>query len=275
MGCACYSRQRMRQSFKTIGVWLVLMVLFVAFYQVFSTKPDGAAPAIAEASQSAVRWSSWLPMVLVVAFFIYFMRLQRKYRPSHEGVRLLAEGRYAQALERFEQYRTKLPKEPTGLLNLGLTKLQLWKLEAALVDLEAARSLTQGKAKVGELATFAAEHLAITQALLGKEADARQSLQSIPAGQGHPGRVRLSEAILLARAGDAVGARAKLNTFEAKQLGGTLGALARTVDALCIERVSGERRHVDRIALFGETGPEELARAWPELVSFVERAPAW
>ena len=44
---------------------------------------------------------------------------------------------------------------------------------------------------------------------------------------------------------------------------------------MCIEKLTGELRHVDRIALFGETGPEELRKAWPELIAFVERAPAW
>lgn len=42
-----------------------------------------------------------------------------------------------------------------------------------------------------------------------------------------------------------------------------------------IEHLSGEKRHVDRIALFGETGPEGLRKGWPELIDFVERAPAW
>ena len=71
------------------------------------------------------------------------------------------------------------------------------------------------------------------------------------------------------------GARAKLSTFEVKQTSGTIGTFARTLDAFCIERLTGELRHIDRIALFGETGPEGLRKAWPEFIAFVERAPAW
>ena len=100
-------------------------------------------------------------------------------------------------------------------------------------------------------------------------------LAEVPAGRGDPGRVGLAEAILLIRAGDAMGARAKLGRFEVKHMAGTIGALARTLDALCIERLTGELRHVDRVALFGESGPDELRKAWPELIAFVERAPAW
>lgn len=111
------------------------------------------------------------------------------------------------------------------------------------------------------------EHLALTHALLGRTGDAQRMLIEVPAGQGDPGLVALAQAILLqrARADDAAGARAKLNSFEAKQLTGSIGALARTLDALCIEKLTGELRHVDRVAQFGETG----------LVAFVERAPEW
>jgi hypothetical protein len=58
-------------------------------------------------------------------------------------------------------------------------------------------------------------------------------------------------------------------------MAGTIGALARTIDALCIEQLTQERRHVDRVVLFGEAAPDELKRHWPELIAFVERAPAW
>jgi hypothetical protein len=42
-----------------------------------------------------------------------------------------------------------------------------------------------------------------------------------------------------------------------------------------VEEASGELRHVDAVPLFGETGPEGLRKAWPELIAVVERAPAW
>ena len=260
---------------KTVALWVVLIILFVAFYQVFSQPPPaGGVHEPVPTPQWSTIFANWLPIVFLFLFFIFFMRrLQSRHAPTHEGVKLLGQGRYVQALEIFEKYRRAQPNEPAGAFNSASTKLQLWKLDAALVDLEAARKMAKGK--VAALAALLPEHLALVQALLGRLGDARQSVQDIPADQADPGRVRLAEAIILVRSGDAAGARAKLSSFEVKQMSGTMGALARTLDAMCIERLTGELRHVDRIALFGETGPEELRKAWPELINFVERAPAW
>jgi hypothetical protein len=260
---------------KTVVLWVVLIILFVAFYQVFSQPPpEGGSHEPAPSAQWSSILANWLPIVFLFLFFIFFMRrLQSRHAPTHEGVKLLGQGRYVQALEIFEKYRQAQPNEPAGAFNSGSTKLQLWKLDAALADLESARAMAKGK--VAALTALLPEHLALVQALLGREASARQNLKDIPADQADPGRIRLAEAILLARSGDAAGARAKLSSFEVKQMAGTIGALARTLDAMCVERLTGELRHVDRIALFGETGPDGLRKAWPELISFVERAPAW
>jgi hypothetical protein len=35
---------------------------------------------------------------------------------------------------------------------------------------------------------------------------------------------------------------------------------------------TGEQRHVDRVTLFGEVGPDRLGAFWPELVAWVEKA---
>jgi len=272
----------MSNSVKTIILWVVLIVLFVAFYQVFQHAPsDGAAPEpVSERTGHAESaWSSvvlqWLPIVFLFLFFVFFLRaLQKRHAASHEGARLLNQGRYLQALEYFDKYRREQSKQPAGPFNTGVARLQLWKLDEALNDLEAAVRLTN-KRQPEELAALLPEHQALTLALLGRAAEARQKLAAVPAGTGDPGRQALTEAILLARAGDAAGARTKLGIFEVKQLGGTVGALARTLDALCIEQLTAERRHVDRVALYGEASPDGLKRAWPELVAFVERAPAW
>jgi hypothetical protein len=59
-----------------------------------------------------------------------------------------------------------------------------------------------------------------------------------------------------------------------KQLGGGTGALVNALRAWAIERTTGELRHVDRVLLFGETGPQAVEKVWPELAQFVARAPA-
>ncbi len=267
----------MSQAWKTIILWVVLIVLFVAFYNVFQHRPEaGDAPVAAPATQTDLTGlaAQWLPIVFLFLFFVFFMRaLQKRHAASHEGARLLAQGRYLQALEHFEKYRRQQAKQAAGPFNSGVARLQLWKLDEAVADLEAAEKL--GGGRHAQLGPLLQEHLALSLALLGRSDDARRRLASVPHDEGDPGRIGLAEAILLARSGDAAGARTRLGAFEVKQLGGSVGALARTLDALCIEQLSGERRHIDRVALYGEVSPDGLKKVWPELVAFVDRAPAW
>ncbi|MBE2253490.1 MAG: hypothetical protein IAE78_28440 [Myxococcus sp.] len=122
------------------------------------------------------------------------------------------------------------------------------------------------------MAPLVVEHQALVKALLGDVAGARQALGQRPSS-ADPRLNTLTEAVLQLRAGDLEGARTRLGRFDAKQLAGTFGALGRALEGFCVAQLSGELRHVDRVALYGETGSGELASAWPELVAFVERAP--
>lgn len=259
---------------RTIVLWLVLVAAFFGFYRFFAAHPP--AEPMPE-TDDATLWrgiaTQFLPLIVLFTIFVVVMRRSRKKNAlANEGVGLMSQGRYAEALEKFEQYRRANPKEAAGAFNAGVAKLSLWKLESAAEDLKAAEQL--GGHKLATLVTLLPEHLALTLALLSDEPGARRSLAALPAGKGDAGRIALAEAILLARSGNSSEARRLLGSFEAKQLGGSVGALARTVDAMCVESLTGELRHVDRIALFGETGPQELRKAWPEIVAFVERAPA-
>lgn len=260
---------------KTIALWVTLIVLFVAFYQFYSVPPDPAAVQAAPGKSSS--WLSiffkLLPVIFIALFALFFWGAVRRNRETVEGLRLFREGRYVQALALYEKYRKAQPNQPLAAMNTGAARLFLWKLEQALVDLQEAQRLLG--TQEWELRGMLLENLALTQALLGRAGDARLTLNNLPDGKADPSRVGLVEGILLARTGDAAGARLKLGTFAVKQQGGSVGAMGRAVDGLCIETLTGERRHVDRVALFGETGPDELRKAWPELVAYVERAPAW
>ncbi|MFO0597836.1 MAG: hypothetical protein U0228_21220 [Myxococcaceae bacterium] len=269
----------MSRQMRTIGLWVVLMVLFVAFYQFFSSEPaaghDVAPAANTERTSLWSVLSSWLPIVFLFLFFVFFMRrVNARNQVTNDGIQLLWAGRYLQALEIFEQERAKDPKQPVHVFNAGSAKLQLWKLGAAAADFEATSKLVV-KGKEGALATILPEHLGLTFALLGRTGEAWKCVKEMPVAPTESGRRLLTEGVLLAREGNFSEARRKLGAFEVKQLSGTIGALARTVDALCIEKTNGELRHVDRVALFGEAAPDELERGWPELVDFVKRAPAW
>jgi len=256
---------------RTIVIWVVLIILFFGFYAFFAAHPSAEpSPRTDDVSLWQAIVTQFLPiMVLFTVFVVFMRRLRRQSLPATVGVTLLSQGRYAEALAQFEQDRSTNPKDTVGVFNTGVAKLSLWKLEA---DLQAAEQMAGGKRPV--LETLLPEHLALAFALVGDEAAARQRLATIASGKGDPGRIALAEAILLTRAGNPSEARRRLGSFESKQLGGTMGALARVVDAMCVESLTGELRHVDRVALFGEGGPDELRKAWPDFVAFIERAPA-
>ena len=87
-------------------------------------------------------------------------------------------------------------------------------------------------------------------------------------------QVFLTTAVLAVRAGDFAEGRRSLSVYEIRLLGGPTRGLADALSAWCLEQTTGERRHVDRLGLFGEAGPDAIRRFWPELADFLERAPA-
>lgn len=255
---------------RAIALWAILIILFVAFYQFFS-RPAGAdhggRPRRSVDSSAII--TQWLPIVVIAGGVFFFVRYQqRRYTPLYEAHRLAAQGRHEQSLELFEKYRKAYPKDPEAAFRVGSLQLTLWKLAAARLELETAQQLKRKK----QIA-FLDESLAITHALLGNVADARRVLTEA-APEKSEGRFDLVLAILLARDGNWAMARERLGSFEVKQMSG-VGTFARTLDTWCIEQLTGELRHVDRLALFGGQPPDELAKAWPEFMAFVERAPAW
>lgn len=258
----------MRTSHLTWLFWLGLIAAVVFLFVLRSGQDDGVEPAW---------WAAWGPHALLVLLIsgsvLYVRTMNRRAGTVDEGARLLERGRYAQALAQFEVQRQTDPGRAATLYNVGVCRLLLWQVEQALADLTSAS--THAGATDPLLAPLLAEMIALACALLGRRDEASAYLQSVAPGTLTEARQALVLGISAARSGDFSSARAYLGSFEARQMGGVLGALARAVDALCIERVSGELRHVDRVALFGEAGPEGLRVAWPELVAFVERAPAW
>ncbi len=265
----------MKPMVKTLALWVILIILFVAFYAIFSRQPGEAfveSPRQPDSGRLSMLLKG-LPYVFLGLWIFFYWNLRRGHASAVEGLRLFQQGRYVQALAIYEKYRKAHPRQPLSPLNTGAARLFLWKLDQALLDLQEAQRLLG--TQEWELRGMILENLALTQALLGRSAEARLTLSNIPAGKADPPRVGLVEGVLLARTGDAAGARAKLGTFGVKQLGGSIGAMSRAVDGLCIETLTGQQRHIDRVALFGETGPDELRKAWPELIAYVERTPAW
>jgi len=263
----------MSRSMRTAALRAALIVTTVALYRLFSAEAQKALAAGGESGPPNSLWT-WGPFALLfVGYFAYVKLMQRRSARTQDGARLLDHGRYAQALEIFDAYRRKYPRDAVSPFNTGVVRLSLWRLAPALDDFEAARRLSGGKDE--RLESLLPEHLAVAYALFGQETEARRALSESPKGKAHPGRVGLVEGILSLRGGDASAARVRLASLEVRRMGGSLGTLARVLDAFCVEHLTGELRHVDKVALFGEAGPDELKAAWPELWAFVERAPPW
>lgn len=259
----------MSQARKTLLLWLALVAMFVAIYALMS--PTGERPG-SGAGRSPRVWLYVAIPVVVVGLVLWVRRANAKNAALREGIELLAKGRSAEALQKFEGWRKSMPGQPAGPYNVGVARLTLWQLEEARREFEAGLALNQKKD--AGLAALAPEHLALTDALLGRLASSRTWLTQVPTGKGDLGRVALTEAILHFREGNPAAAEAKLAVYEVKQLSGTLGAFARALRAFCAEALVGELRHVDKVGLFAESGPERLKAAWPEFIAFVERAPA-
>jgi tetratricopeptide (TPR) repeat protein len=196
--------------------------------------------------------------------------------PLALGVRALNRGRYSEALEIFQRLAAVAPRDPIVHFDLGVTRLQLWQLDRARAALDVAWA---GRTEAGDFSTqllsLVPENMALVAALSGRAEEAARWLSAVPEQDADPARAALVRGVLAAKAGEWSGAREFLAPFEVKQLGGALGGLARVLDAMAIEGLTGERRHIDRVALYGETGPEALRPHWPELVEFVNRTPAW
>lgn len=271
----------MRQSYKTILLWVVLIVVFIAIYQVFSTPPNGEARP--EHEWNAMTWICPGIALLAIGGFVWLMRkAQRTQKLNNEGIQLLNQGRYSQALEKFTALAKLEPKSPIAPFNIGTVQLALWRTGEACAQFEKTwqmlekppQRVTVHASPPDAVKAVVPQHAALACALHGDVARANEWLSKAIEGPQGTRWAILSRAALACRNGDFATAVRELDHFEVKQIGGGTGALASTLRAWAIERTTGELRHVDRVLLFGETGPETLQKVWPELAAFVERAPA-
>ncbi len=146
---------------RTIVIWVVLIFGFVGIFKFFQANPP--AEPLPE-KDDATLWRDiaiqFLPfLVLFTIFIVSVRRLRTTNKLAGAGVSLLGQGRYAEALEQFEQYRRANPRDAAGVFNTGAAKLSLWKVEAARADLQTAEQMGGGRHTA--LVTVLPEHLAI------------------------------------------------------------------------------------------------------------------
>jgi hypothetical protein len=160
-----------------------------------------------------------------------------------------------------------------SLYYLGLCKLSLWRLTEAEAIFGKALARPTDRFKVSDLSSLILPSQALTLATLGRAAEARGCIDAATRGDlGQMPAVLLAGVVLEAREGHWEAVRTGLRQNEIKQLGGPPRGLAEALGAWTVEQLTGERRPVDQVALFGEAGPDAFAKAWPAFDAFLKRA---
>ncbi len=263
----------MKSSTKTILLWVVLIVLFTAFYQLFSNNPPRPE---GNQDSSNVSWWVVLMVIAIVGVLVGYSRFQasRPWRKQYDAaMKAFGKGRFAEALELWTQSYEKTPWRPTVRFNIASARLNLWQLARSREDLMESLKLGE-KAQQAALPYLVWVQVAFIDALEGKLADSRAATDKAGTSKDVTLNVPiLTQAVLDVREGRLEQAQRSLRSSEMRQITGTLGELVRVLDAFCTFLATGEVRHVDKVALFQEAAPDELMRAWPELGAFLSKAP--
>jgi tetratricopeptide (TPR) repeat protein len=268
----------MKQSTKTLLLWLVLIAVFTAIYQLGddpSSQPPRTGPL--------AYWHVAVLGAVGVGVVGLLIHRGRKWVPAgqanNEGLSLLNSGRFSQALAKFDEaYR--LSPQTAFRFNATVAQLRLWQPEKALPALEA---LLEGTPDA-TVQTLALDNVLWARALLGdgpghaRALTQAQAHRAALAEKGVPpqdaGLEQLSLAILACRGGRWDDARAHLLRPEIAGLASVPRTLSDVLLAWTAEQLTGERRPIHRVNLLGEAGPDRLAALWPELLAFVERSPS-
>ncbi|WNG32424.1 hypothetical protein F0U61_01475 [Archangium violaceum] len=247
---------------RLIGMWVLLIVLFVAFYSFFR-QPGQPLPDL----------SGWIIPFLVVVFAVIVgtivgKRNQKGWQLNAEGNTLLSRGRIAAALEKFETARPLLKNEGQGVIpfNVGVCHLYLWHLDAAERDFTTAQDIKELPAQVR---THIPVRLALISALKGAVGAVEERLAAARAVDAEDPLIVLANGVIACRREDWAQARALLEGPATHILGGPMRGLRDALLAWSVERLTGERRYIDPVTVFGEASTDKLREAWPALVQFL------
>jgi tetratricopeptide (TPR) repeat protein len=251
----------MQSRLRTLGPWAVFGILLGVFCGFLGRGESGtkALPLVV------------CGPVLVVSLF-YLRRFRQGAQLNMEAALLMSRGHFVAALEKLETARPLL-KGAVGVVptNVGDCRLELWQLKEAEREFLSVRAHKKLHPHVRRILPA---RLALVAAIRGQVGEARERLEESRAAnpEGDPVAV-LAEAVLACRRGEWAEARGLLEQPMTRVLGGSLRGLRDALLAWSVERITGERRYVDAVTLFGEASSDTLREAWPELMAFlVDRA---
>jgi tetratricopeptide (TPR) repeat protein len=253
---------------RLIVLWIALIVLFVAFYVFYSG--GGQSTDLLDVLRMGGGWFAFALLGVFVTIVAVFVAVAFGGARTHnEGVALLTEGRHTQALEKFERALPALRRNPLIHMNIGSVHHNLWQLEKAEESLlRATKMMLSSHVKM-----LALPLLALNQALLGKAIEARAVLEKVrEAGHDASPVALLAQAVLFCRERQWAEAQTVLARHELRNLGGVSRSLADALRAWSAENTTGQKRHVDVVGVFGETGPDRLQLYWPELAQYLDTA---
>jgi hypothetical protein len=170
-----------KSSVKTLVLWVILIMMFLAIWQFFSPEPGktrSALPAPAPCETVSAWWTT-APVVIVLVLVVVGLRwFWRSYALSVEfglamepGRVAVAERRFAAAFDVFARNAAAYAKKPgyEASARLSLGNAQLWAGELTrAIDTFAAIEKKRAVLFSSSVRTIAAVNLAFAQALLGQ-----------------------------------------------------------------------------------------------------------
>lgn len=213
----------------------------------------------------SVVWKLAVFAVIAVALGIPWLRRAERARAANaEGSRSFAAGRTAEARKQFERAQSIRPNV-AHRANIALCDLRLYRVESARAALD---TLVTDR-DVAPVLRLVAEGRALAHVFSG---DLTRVDLDVHRRARHPG-ARLIVAVAALREHRFADAERLLAEVRGGKIDPWQAGLVDALSAWCAFELRGERRPVDRAALFGEADPEGLLQHWPELGAFLDQAP--
>lgn len=236
-----------------VAWFLVLVLCFLAGYLVAPRNLPGAL---------------FIFIAPVLTFIVWTVRrAQRGARENNRAIALMNEGRFVDAIAAFEAAASLTPRSPLPAYNIGNASLWLWRLDDARTRIDKATRTIAGR----PLRIMAVPTLAFIAAVQKdrSRADAlEKEVEALNLTRGP--LVLLARAVWLARDEKWREVLEALEFNRIRALGGPARAVADALRAWAMVQTGQPLPLVDRVGVFGETGPEALKHWWPEFTDFLE-----